>query len=205
MEMVIVRHGQFEMNGQTSEKEMYCGRYNGTLSQMGKHNAILLQSDENVKRIQKVYTSDLERAIQTAMLAKPGYEIEIRKEITERSLGVFEGHIVEEIKEKYPEYFKNKELMNFRFDKIAKAPKGENYTQVCDRAIQFLNTLDLKQDITIGIFSHMYFIRCFLYLVLGLPEKEVYHLKIKHCKPIVVIGEEVGKFRLLEPTLEELY
>lgn len=205
MELVIIRHGQSEMNSLTKDIKIYCGRYNTPLTNQGRKEASLLAVNPYVKKIEKVYASDLDRAIQTAILAKPNYEIEIRKEITERSLGIFEGKIVEEIKQKYPEYFAKRDLINFRFDRKAKAPKGENYEEVCQRAKKFMYSLNLEKNITIGVFSHMNFIRCLLFVLLRFPEKDIYKMKIDNCRVIVVKGETIGEFELITPKVEDLF
>lgn len=203
MKIVLIRHGESELNRINKKIPTYCGRYNTSLTKQGREQARMLQKNAYVEKIEKVYASDLERAIETAILAKPDKPIEIRKEITERSLGIFEGKKETEIRLKYPQYFSDKKLMRFRFDKEIKAPGGENYQEVIDRARKFLESLDLTEDTTIGIFSHMSCIRCLLYLLLGLEEEKMYSLIIKNTVPIVLKGDILGKFELVSPQKEE--
>lgn len=204
MRIVIVRHAQSEVNKMNNQIPIYCGRYNTPLTKAGKEAASKLSKNPYINEIQTLYVSDLTRAIETAKLARPDKKLEIRNELTERSLGIFEGKIIEEIKQKYPEYFEKKELMNFRFDMKAKAPKGESYGDVCKRLLSFLNSLELTANETIGIFSHFNVIRCLLYLLLELKEEEIYQLEIRNCDTIVVEGNQVGKFILVHPSLKEL-
>ena len=76
MKIVIIRHGQTMANILND---------NGTALYTGTLN------NEIVKEIEKVYCSNLNRAIQTAKLAKPGYPLNVCEELKERCLGIFEG------------------------------------------------------------------------------------------------------------------
>ena len=162
-----------------------------------------LQTNDIIKKIQKVYSSDLDRAIQTAKLAKPKSKIIIDKNLRERSLGKFENNSERIIRENYPEYFPNGNA-SFRQDFKQKAPGGENYTDVCYRCKNFLNSLDLYSNETIGIFSHMHFIRCLIYILMEISKEELLKIKIPNCEPIVLEGNEIGEFKLISHDLEEL-
>lgn len=82
MKIVIVRHGQTvvnEMNKEGKEMDLYIGDLDNELTkltELGKQQASSLCENIYVKSIEKVYSSDISRAIETALLAKPGYEIQ---------------------------------------------------------------------------------------------------------------------------------
>lgn len=204
MRIIIVRHGisEFNIKGKT-DNPFFCGAYNTPLAEIGKEMAKKLQNNDIVQSIEKVYTSDLDRAIETAKLAKPNSEIIINKNLRERSLGKFENNPEKLIREKYPEYFINN-VAKFRQDFKFKAPEGENYTDVCQRCKNFLNSLNLESNETIGIFSHMHFIRCFIYTLAGISEEELMKLKIPNCEPIILEGNQTGSFKLISHKIEEL-
>lgn len=204
MKIVIVRHGISEFNlKERGDNPFFCGAYNTPLAQIGKDMAKELQKNPIMQEIEKIYSSDLDRAIETAKLALPNRDVIINKNLRERSLGKFENNPEKLIKEKYPEFFINNN-MKFRHDFKIKAPDGENYTDVCNRGIAFLNSLDLKLDETIGVFSHMHFIRCFIYTLTNITENQLLHLKIPNCEPIVLEGTKVGEFRLISHQIDEL-
>ena len=204
MRIVIVRHGISEFNLlERTNTPYFCGSYDTPLADEGRMLAKSIENNEIIKSIEKVYSSDLSRAYETATLAKPGYKIIKTKNLRERSLGVFENNPEMVIRKKYPEYFLDNKMV-FRHDFKVKAPGGENYTDVCNRAIEFLNTLDLKSDETIGIFSHYHFIRCLIYTLTGITKEELMHLKIRNCDPIVLEGTEIGKFKLISHEIKNL-
>ena len=95
MKVIVIRHGQTMANIINDEgKALYTGTLNNELTdltEIGKKQARMLSKDSNIRSIEEVYASNLNRAIQTAELAKPGYEIHIIEELRERSLGIFEG------------------------------------------------------------------------------------------------------------------
>ena len=139
MKIVIVRHGQTRGNILNEQGiSLFTGTLNNQdtdLTEKGIEDAKKLANNEIIKSIQKVYCSDLNRAIDTAKLAKPGYELNIDKRLRERSLGDFEGNYPEDLikNEEYKKYFTDNEYKKFRTDFIQKAPNGENYTDIIKR------------------------------------------------------------------------
>lgn len=203
MKITIVRHGISESNiKEKGSNPYFCGAYNTPLADSGREMAKRLKNNEDIKRVEKVYSSDLDRAIETAKLAIPNKKINIDKNLRERSLGIFENHSEKEIREEYPEYFPNGKAL-FRHDFVKKAPGGENYTDVCNRCLNFLKTLNLESDENIGIFSHMHFIRCFVYILTGMTEEELLSFIIPNCEPIVLEGTKIGDFKFVSHKKEE--
>ena len=212
MKIVIVRHGQTRGNILNEQGiSLFTGTLNNQdtdLTEKGIEDAKKLANNEIIKSIQKVYCSDLNRAIDTAKLAKPGYELNIDKRLRERSLGDFEGNYPEDLikNEEYKKYFTDNEYKKFRTDFIQKAPNGENYTDIIKRTKIFLDSLNMEEDITIGIFSHMHCIRCLMYNLLKFTQKErIFNLKIKNCEPYVIERIEDGTFKLTSHNLNDLF
>ena len=133
-----------------------------------------------------VYCSDLKRAVDTAALLSDIKPV-IDKRLRERSLGDFEGRLIGEIESDpcYEKYFTNPEYTEFRHGFSAKAPGGENYTDVCKRVSSFLNELDRNLNKVI-IVSHFCAIRCIIKTVKSLSEEETLKLKIYNCDPIIL-------------------
>lgn len=73
MRIVIIRHGQTVANVINDEgTALYAGTLNNeltSLTEQGKNQASVLAENDIIKSIEKVYSSDLIRAIQTAKLA----------------------------------------------------------------------------------------------------------------------------------------
>ena len=206
MRLVIVRHGESEFNKLIDIEgvQMFCGAKDISLTEFGKSQARNLEGNRELKSIEKVYASDLSRAIDTAKLAMPDREINIDARIRERSLGYFEGKYVEDMAKEYPELFKKEDNMKFRRDFVVKAPGGENYTDICIRLNSFFDSINLIQNTSYALFSHMHCIRCMLYLLLGLNKDDVKKLTIPNCELIILEGTELGKFKLISHKKEDL-
>lgn len=212
MRIVIIRHGQTFANViNDGETVLYTGSLNNELTNLteeGKKQARTLSENNIIKSIEKVYSSDLTRAVETAKLAKPGYELNLSKDLRERSLGIFEGKKVKELldSEEYNKYITDKKFSNFRTDFIQKAPEGENYTDVSIRTKRFLDSLDFNENITIGIFSHCQTIRClFLHMFKIDPKEKIFDLKIEHCTPYVIEGNHIENLKLVSHNLKDMF
>ena len=204
MKLILIRHGQTQGNILNEQGiNLFTGALNNKytdLTEKGIEDAKKLKDNPIIKEISKVYCSDLKRAIDTAKLAKPGYELHIDKRLRERSLGDFEDH------ENYKKYFADENYKKFRRDFIQKAPNGENYTDVIERTKDFLDSLKMDEDITIGIFSHMHCIRCIFYNLLKFePKEKIFNLKIENCKPYVIEKMHDKKFKLTSHNLDDLF
>ena len=143
MRIVLVRHGESIMNKIETRLNMFCGALNVPLTEKGRRQAESIMDSEYILSLDEVYSSDLIRAHETAklMIQKTNLELKVDRRIRERSLGIFEGEFRDELEIKYPEYFKKEDQLKFRRDFVAKAPEGENYTEVCARIIDFFNEL----------------------------------------------------------------
>ncbi len=205
MRIVLIRHGESEFNKRyNAGEQIYSGAYNTQLTEKGRNTARELRNNSYIQEIEKIYSSDLDRAVETAMLATGKTDIVKLLILRERSLGKFEGRLKNELEKEYPEYFTNPKMMNFRRDFVIKAPGGENYQDVSQRCLSFLKELDLESDSTIGIFSHGIFISAMIYVLMGLEKELVRKIKIENCKPIVLEGNQVGAFMLKSHKLEDL-
>lgn len=212
MRIVIIRHGQTMANVINDEgTALYTGTLNNeltSLTERGKNQASALAENDIIKSIEKVYSSNLIRATQTAKLAKPGYEINLSEDLRERCLGIFEGKEMKDLlsSKEYNKYITDEEFSNFRTDFVQKAPNGESYTDVSIRCKRFLDSLDFNDDITIGIFSHYHAIRClFLNMFKIEPKERVFKLQIQHCTPYVIEGNNIDNLKLISHNLNDMF
>lgn len=206
MRIVLVRHGESIMNKIESRLNMFCGALNVPLTEKGRMQAESIMDSEYILSLDEIYSSDLIRAHETAkiMIQKTNLEVKVDKRIRERSLGIFEGEFRDELEIKYPEYFKKEDQLKFRRDFVAKAPDGENYTEVCARLKDFFSEFDFTSELKIGIVSHIHAIRCMLYLLLGLTKEEILKVAVPNSEPIVLEGTEYGNFKLVSHLKEEI-
>ena len=205
MKIILIRHGESEFNKISKEanNRIYSGQFDCELSEYGKKSAIALRNNTYIKQIRKIYSSDLKRALETAILSTGRTDIITDKRLRERSLGDFNGRYAKELNMKYPDYFDNGKFKNFSNDFIIKAPTGENNTEVMERARNFINSINLNENTIIGIFSHGRFLGCFIALLMNLEKEETLKLKIPNTVPIVLVGNKIGNFIMESPSLKD--
>ena len=99
-ELVLIRHGQTVWN---SEHRMQ-GQRNSALSELGRAQARALAKRLQSESFDYLYSSDLDRALETArtIAQATGHEIRIDARLRERSFGLFEGLTRDEMKERHP-------------------------------------------------------------------------------------------------------
>src|SRR3989338_1283050 len=103
MQLTLIRHAQSKGN----KENIVQGQTDEGLSSLGKEQAKELQKYFQSGDITAIYSSDLGRAIQTAMptAQKLNLEIKTDADLREAHFGIWEGLTYNEVKEKYPEEY----------------------------------------------------------------------------------------------------
>ena len=157
--LILVRHGQTEMNAQ----KLYFGKLDPPLNDLGISQAYqakekLLDIDYDI-----IYSSPLERAKQTAEICNYlDKDINYNSKLEEINFGIFEGLTFKEISEKFPDEVKKMEENWKDYNYIT----GESPEEMFQRAISFLETLDYSKNNL--IVAHWGIINCIIsYFVSG--------------------------------------
>ncbi|MGH7795497.1 MAG: histidine phosphatase family protein [Candidatus Binatia bacterium] len=148
-QLIIVRHGQTEWN----IKGIRQGHLDSRLTERGVAQAKALAQRLARERFAALYSSDLGRAVQTAMTIADltGHEIVTDPHLRERHLGIFQGLNGNEILEKYPE--ERRMLRTMGPDYVI--PGGESMRQQVERNVAHLNNLARKHvGETIVVVTH---------------------------------------------------
>jgi probable phosphoglycerate mutase len=147
--VLLVRHGQSEGNAE--------GRFGGhtatPLSARGRRQAEATARALLEEKITAIYSSDLSRAVETAMpLARlTGLDVEQTEAFRERSVGVMEGLTFEEAAERHPLQYAA--LIRRDFDHVLLG--GESYRQMLDRAsAQLDHVIEHHRGGRLVVFSH---------------------------------------------------
>lgn len=159
----MLRHGRTRGNDQG----LYIGKTDLPLTEEGKEELRDLYASYEYPRVHRVYSSPLERAVQSAEILFPDTEITIAEDLREMDFGVFEGLPAEELV-KLDSY---KKWLKGGLDNPA--PNGESMREVMVRCYSAMNAIILdmmKNGIThAGIMTHsgilMNTLSCF-----GLPK-----------------------------------
>jgi len=147
--VLLIRHGQSQGNAE--------GRFGGhtatPLSPRGRRQATATAHALSQEHITAIYSSDLLRAVETAMpLARlTGLEVEHTEAFRERSVGVMEGLTFEEAAEQHPEQYAA--LIRRDFEHVLLG--GESYRQMLDRTSSLMDRI-IKQHNggQVAIYTH---------------------------------------------------
>ena len=198
--LYVVRHGQAEFN----VKRKIGGTFEpNPLTEEGKKQAMKLAKNLENVQIDKIYSSDLSRARQTAevIASTRGLPIKISKLLRERNWGSLQNKTFEEAKKMHSEAFRNeaevqgKDAFKFRYVKDM-----ESLGEAVSRFKSFLEKVSSKQQgKTVLAVSHFDVIIGYLVdLGLGLYQKLMI-ADFDHVGYYTLIGNN-GKFKIGEVT-----
>jgi broad specificity phosphatase PhoE len=147
--VLLIRHGQSQGNAE--------GRFGGhtttPLSPRGRKQAEATAHTLAAEKISAIYSSDLPRAVETAMpLSRlTGLDVEQSEAFRERSVGVMEGLTFEEAAAQHPAQYAA--LIRRDFEHVLLG--GESYRQMLDRAADRLDRI-IEQHYGghVALFSH---------------------------------------------------
>ena len=142
----LVRHGLTMWNNE----RRYQGHTDTKLSPEGIEQAVLLQKRMQHENLSAVYSSDLQRAYETArIIAQPhNLEVEVCPDLREINFGVWEGLTYNDIEINYPDLLK----LWLETPHLLNIPKGESFLLVKERAIKSIKGIiksNHKEDVLI--------------------------------------------------------
>lgn len=149
MQLILIRHAQSKGN----EANIVQGQTDEGLSSLGKGQAKELSEYFKPGDITAIYSSDLGRALQTAMLTAEKLNLEIKTDtdLREAHFGIWEGLTYLEVKEKY-----KKEYSDWHQNYYIRPPwfeSFESHQQRIKRALEKI-LLENSYDSKIVVFTH---------------------------------------------------
>ncbi|MGN0648245.1 MAG: histidine phosphatase family protein [Oscillospiraceae bacterium] len=127
----LIRHGQTKAN----EEGRYIGTTDYALSDKGRSELYDLLDSYVYPKVERVYTSPLERCTETAEILFPDAEIVVAEDFAELHFGKFEGKTADELIDN-PEY---RQWLKGGMD--AKPPEGESVSDLCVRTYRGLHRI----------------------------------------------------------------
>ena len=171
MKLYLVRHGQSESN----LKRNFSGWAQISLTEQGFEDAKKAGKYLKGKRFDRIYSSDLLRAVQTAQTAIPGCEPVQLELLRENDVGTLQGHSIAEYEERYGRHFwvtpTGSDFTAFG---------GENHDHVRKRVRAFLEMLEKEPCEQAIAFAHEGVLRCALDSVLGMAFNRS-HVRCPNC------------------------
>lgn len=160
LELVLIRHGETDWSREGRSQ----GHSQNPINELGIRQARRLAARLDGAHFDRIYSSDLERATQTAELVFPGQKLELNASLREISRGVLEGKIEAELtpSEREQRDALEHDRWNYR------PPEGESFQDVNARVGRWLDTLPASGRI--AAVCHGGVIRTVLYRILHHPE-----------------------------------
>ena len=101
--LILIRHGETDGTYQ----KRYCGVTDLPLNKMGIEQVENASRNLKKEKIDKVYSSDMKRTIQSANIVFKDKDIEKLSSLREMNFGIFEGLTYEEIMKKHSDSYEN--------------------------------------------------------------------------------------------------
>ena len=145
--LLLIRHGETDYSSQ----HRYCGFSDPPLNDKGISQSQQLAARLKDSKIDKVYSSDLLRARQTARIIFGDSSIEETADLREMNFGLFEGLKYEQLVEKHPELYRG--WIN-NLEKV-KIPNGEGLRDLSKRIEKTLSLIiSRNKDKTAAVVTH---------------------------------------------------
>ena len=158
MKVYIIRHGESE----TNIAKCHTGWLDVKLTEKGENDACSAGKLLNGIKFDKVYSSDLNRAVSTQKLALPEYDAETTPLLREINVGDLSGEPFAVSIKKYGEaYNTNTQIGNYSYF------NGENVSDFEKRIKEFFTMLENKDYENVAVFCHSGTVRSTLNVLLN--------------------------------------
>lgn len=179
---LFIRHAATEMAG------TFCGHSDPELNELGRGQLASLTNRLAGYAIERVYTSDLRRAQQTAVAIAERFRVDIcvRRGLREIDFGLWDGLSWQEIELRYPAIARNWIAFYPHFT----APQGEPFKAFQQRVCEEIKSLlEETPGPNVVVVTHAGFIRVVLALLCGWPEPDALN-RTQEYAVIVTINED---------------
>lgn len=154
MRVYVIRHGESENN----KKHLYTGCFDAQLTQIGKEEARAAGALLNGVHFDKIYSSDLSRARETAKNAIPNCTLEESPLLREIAMGALENRPISSLTDE-----ERASYLQHGYASLG----GESRAEFRERILKFKAELEMLDCQYVAIFSHAGWLRGFLTEILG--------------------------------------
>ncbi len=186
MKLFCIRHGETQWN----MEGRFQGRTDIPLNIKGRDQAVKVGKALASVRIDRVWSSELRRARQTAEEIAIHHDLDVLEEhgITEISHGLWEGKQAAEIEEIWPGILKK--WHQTPADVIM--PGGEDLEMVQKRAVKSFSSIMSSGGDNIVVVSHDALLKVILCYWLDCPLSSFWRFQLGNCSITVVEGSDTG-------------
>lgn len=168
MNIYIIRHSKTVWN----EQKRLQGHKDSSLTSDGIENAYALKDYIKEQNIcfDTIYSSPLNRALDTAKIVADGKDIVIDNRLMEMNFGDYEGMYISDLLSMNPSYY---DMMWNNPKNFSKLPNGESFEEVIDRIDHFFNELIHLNKENVLIVTHGMYMVLFFSYILKLDKKDL--------------------------------
>lgn len=180
-QLTLVRHGQTDWN----LARRYQGQKDIPLNNEGIKQAQLLAVQLAQESFNVIYSSDLQRALQTAQILHQERDIPLLTDIRLREIcfGEWEGEVFSEMFAKYPDRF----ALSRGDPRIVMAPGGESVAQVAARTASFADEIcTLYPSGRVLIVTHGMALATLVCQANGVPLTEAFKMVPENAFPVEI-------------------
>jgi probable phosphoglycerate mutase len=174
VKVILVRHGETDWN---EVRRIQGGNSNTLLNERGRKQAESLALRLKQEKIQAIYSSPLQRSLDTAKAIAYYHRLEVGIEPSLREIeaGQLEGVPVSELSKRLDEFL----TMSIEGKALPRAPGGESLLEVKERAWDTIQRLiERHPDGVLVLVSHYFTILTVICSVLGLPLSQIGRLRL---------------------------
>ncbi|AEV69429.1 alpha-ribazole phosphatase [Acetivibrio clariflavus] len=175
LELILIRHGETDSNIRGS----YLGWTDMELNENGIDQVKLLKERLKGVKVDKIYSSPLKRALQTAKIINENYNLDIVTDdgLKERNFGIWDDLTHEEMARRYPEEYNEwiNDWIKYRIK------DGESAQEAYDRAAVFVDeVIKSNKDGVVMLVTHLGTIRFILAYLLGLGIENSWRFRVNN-------------------------
>lgn len=172
----LLRHGETAFN----IRRVFRGQTDVPLNDNGREQAKMAAEYLNGRGIDRIYTSPLSRALDTANEVGRPLDLspERKPEFAGMHFGKWQGRPHSEIRKEYPKLYRVYETAIEELE----VPEGEKLSEVTERAMEGIGEIEKKhKGETILIVTHRVLIKLIFLRILGLDTSHFWQFKMDTC------------------------
>ena len=181
MKIYVVRHGESE----TNKNGLWTGWHDALLTEKGREDALKARKVLKGVPFDKIYTSDLSRAIETAKIAIPDCQFETTELVREINVGTLANTPINSLTAEQKAYAFNNGYSDY---------DGESRQELQDRIRVFMKKVEHADCQNIAVFTHAGWMLALLNEVLG-EKVDRSNIRCYNCA-VAIFECDAGQWRL---------
>jgi len=187
--LYLLRHGEIEW----PEADGFIGRTDAPLSVQGRRQARAWNHELRSLEFTELWSSDLQRAAETAAIVFAGRAVAVRscRGLRELDLGEWDSLSRRRVREERPDLWhaRGKDLAGFR------PPGGESFSDLQERVLRFVQPIAAEAAGPVCLVTHAGVIRVLMCRGLQMPLSNLFRIRLEYGS-LSVVAYEPNRFEV---------